>query len=375
MSSRIALIAVLVLIFGSLLAYSQLRHEPLKVSGYIEAEDIRLGSRVGGRIAEVLAEEGDLVKQGQVIVRLEPFDLNEQLAAAKAEQDDQQALLNKLQAGYRAEEIAQAKAQVDELSARHQMLVNGPRQQEIDAARAELKMASSQLELAQANYKREKEVFEKGAGTQEKFDRVSDLLREAESNSVIRENTLSLLVEGTRKEEIAQAKAALAQATEEFNLRQSGYRAEEIAQAKAAVAAATANVAAIETRIGELNITAPTDAIVEALELEPGDLMPPNAPMLTLIDPKKLWVRAYVPENHLNIQLGQKLPITVDSYDEDFEGEITFIARNAEFTPNNVQTPEERSKQVFRIKVTLLDGRDKLRSGMAADVWLEPRGK
>lgn len=375
MSSRIALIAVLILVFGSLLAYSQLRHEPLKVSGYIEAEDIRLGSRVGGRIAEVLAEEGDLVKQGQVLVRLEPFDLNEQLAAAKAEQDDQQALLNKLQAGYRAEEIAQAKAQVDELSARHQMLVNGPRQQEIDAARAELKMASSQLELAQANYKREKEVFEKGAGTQEKFDRVSDLLREAESNSVIRENTLSLLVEGTRKEEIAQAKAALARATEEFNLRQSGYRAEEIAQAKAAVAAATANVAAIETRIGELNITAPTDAIVEALELEPGDLMPPNAPMLTLIDPKKLWVRAYVPENHLNIQLGKKLPITVDSYDEQFEGEITFIARNAEFTPNNVQTPEERSKQVFRIKVTLLDGRDKLRSGMAADVWLEPRGK
>ncbi|TWT33344.1 HlyD family secretion protein [Blastopirellula retiformator] len=375
MSSRIALIAVLILIFGSLLAYSQLRHEPLKVSGYIEAEDIRLGSRVGGRIAEVLAEEGDLVKQGQVLVRLEPFDLNEQLAAAKAEQDDQQALLNKLQAGYRAEEIAQAKAQVDELSARLQMLVNGPRQQEIDAARAELKMASSQLELAQANYKREKEVFEKGAGTQEKFDRVSDLLREAESNSVIRESTLSLLVEGTRQEEIAQARAALARASEEFNLRKSGYRDEEIAQAKAAVAAATANVAAIETRIGELNITAPTDAIVEALELEPGDLMPPNAPMLTLIDPKKLWVRAYVPENHLNIQLGQKLPITVDSYDEQFAGEITFIARNAEFTPNNVQTPEERSKQVFRIKVTLLDGRDKLRSGMAADVWLEPQGK
>ncbi|UUO09279.1 HlyD family efflux transporter periplasmic adaptor subunit [Blastopirellula sp. J2-11] len=153
----------------------------------------------------------------------------------------------------------------------------------------------------------------------------------------------------------------------------SGFRTEDIAQAAAAVAAATANVAAIQQRIEELNIVAPNDAIVEALELEPGDLMAPNAPMLTLIDPNKLWVRAYVPENHLNIELGQKLPITVDSFDGEFQGEITFIARNAEFTPNNVQTPEERSKQVFRIKVTLLDGRDKLRSGMAADVWLEPR--
>ncbi|MCC9607690.1 HlyD family efflux transporter periplasmic adaptor subunit [Blastopirellula sp. JC732] len=373
MWSRIAFIAVLIVIFGSLLTYSQLQHEPLKVSGYIEAQDIRLGSRVGGRVAEVLADEGDMVKQGQVLVRLEPFDLNELLAAAKAETDDKQALLEKLKTGYRPEEIAQAKSQVDELAARLEMLVNGPRKQEIDAARAELQMASSQLELAQSNYKREKEVFEKGAGTQEKFDRVADLLREAESNSVVRENNLSLLVEGTRKEEIAQARASLAKATEEYNLMKSGFRKEDIAQAEAAVAAAKANVAAIEKRIDELSVTAPTDAIVEALELEPGDLMPPNAPMLTLIDPKTLWVRAYVPENHLNIQLGQKLPVTVDSYDQEFQGEITFIARNAEFTPNNVQTPEERSKQVFRIKVTLLDGLDQLRSGMAADVWLEPR--
>ncbi|EAQ82393.1 HlyD family secretion protein [Blastopirellula marina] len=373
MSSRIAIIAVLVLVFGSLLAYSQLRHEPLKVSGYIEAEDIRLGSRVGGRIAEVLADEGDRVEKGQILVRLEPFDLNEQLAAAKAEQDDKQAILDKLKFGYRVEEVAQAKAKTDQLTARLKKLVDGPRKQEIDAARAELKMASSQLELAQANFKREKEVFEKGAGTQESFDRVADLLREAESSSVVRENNLSLLVEGTRQEEIDEARAALDEATQQYELMKSGFRTEDIAQAAAAVAAATANVAAIQKRIEELDIVAPSDAIVEALELEPGDLMAPNAPMLTLIDPNKLWVRAYVPENHLNIELGQMLPITVDSFDGEFQGEITFIARNAEFTPNNVQTPEERSKQVFRIKVTLLDGRDKLRSGMAADVWLEPR--
>ncbi|PQO35371.1 HlyD family secretion protein [Blastopirellula marina] len=373
MWSRIGLIAVLILIFGSLLAFSQLRHEPLKVSGYIEAEDIRLGSRVGGRIAEVLADEGDRVQKGQVLVRLEPFDLKEQLAAAKAERDDKQALLDKLNAGYRTEEVAQAKAKVDQLTSRLEKLVNGPRKQEIDAARAELRMASSQLELAQANFKREKEVFEKGAGTQERMDSVADLLREAESNSEVKQNNLSLLVEGTRKEEIAEARAALAEATEQYELMKSGYRKEEVAQAAAAVAAATANVAAIEKRIEELDIVAPSDSIVEALELEPGDLMPANAPMLTLIDPNKLWVRAYVPENHLNISLGQKLPITVDSYDQEFQGEITFIARNAEFTPNNVQTPEERSKQVYRIKVTLLDGLDKLRSGMAADVWLEPR--
>ena len=91
-----------------------------------------------------------------------------------------------------------------------------------------------------------------------------------------------------------------------------------------------------------------------------------------MIDHRRLWVRAYVPQNRLDVQLGQACYVTVDSYpDERFAAEITYIAQQAEFTPSNVQTPEERSKQVFRIKVTLREGLDRLRAGMAADVWLE----
>ena len=97
-----------------------------------------------------------------------------------------------------------------------------------------------------------------------------------------------------------------------------------------------------------------------------------NAPALSLMDLGNLWVRAYVPENHLNLQNGQKLSVTVDSFPgRKFAGHVSFVARQAEFTPNNVQTPEERSKQVFRVKVTLDEGLDVLRPGMAADVWLE----
>ena len=102
------------------------------------------------------------------------------------------------------------------------------------------------------------------------------------------------------------------------------------------------------------------------------ELAPANAPVITMTDTRRLWVRAYVPEDMLSIAAGQRVAVSVDSFpDERFAGHIGFIARQAEFTPGNVQTPEDRSKQVFRIKVFLDEGLDRLRPGMAADVWLD----
>jgi multidrug resistance efflux pump len=93
---------------------------------------------------------------------------------------------------------------------------------------------------------------------------------------------------------------------------------------------------------------------------------------MSLVASDELWVRAYLPESE-RLELGQKLRVTVDSIDGDLEGEVTYISSQAEFVPGNVQTPEERSKQVFRIKVSLHDDRGRLRAGMAADVWLPDR--
>jgi multidrug resistance efflux pump len=176
---------------------------------------------------------------------------------------------------------------------------------------------------------------------------------------------------GTRREDIERARAELEEAQQALALTNTGYRPEEIAAAKAARDAAQAALAAIRTRQKELRIVAPVDGTVEAQELQPGDLTLPGAPVLTIVDNQRLWVRAYLPENRLNVKFGQRLWVTVDSYPQRrFAGEVTFLARQAEFTPSNIQTPEERSKQVFRIKVTLKEGWDVLRPGMSADVWL-----
>jgi HlyD family secretion protein len=192
----------------------------------------------------------------------------------------------------------------------------------------------------------------------------------AQRTVAVREEELNLLLEGTRPEEIAAAKAQMEGARAAWELHKRGYRQEDIAQAKAQVDAARASLQAIGTQLEELTILAPIDGVIETMELRPGDLVGAGAPVMSMFDTSVLWVRSYLPAD-LHLVVGQELPVTIDGFPgESFSGEVTFIAREAEFTPMNVQTPEERAKQVFRFKVTLREGFRRLRPGMLADVWL-----
>lgn len=372
MAQKILIFLVLAaVLFGALWA-SQRRAEALKVSGFVEADEIRVGSRVGGRVKTVHVDEGQKVRRGDLLVELEPFDLRERLAEARAQRSRAQATLDRLDNGFRAEEIAQTKARVDQLAANLEKLENGPRKQEIDAAVHELALAQSELDLATNRQKRAERLLGQDAVSRDEYEAAQTNLGVAQARVQVNQDSLALLKEGTRAEDIAAAKAQLEEAQQAYELKRAGYRAEEIAEAKASLEAATAAEDVIQQQVDELRIVAPVDGTIEAVELQPGDLVSSNAPVISIMDTARLWVRAYVPENRLNLQIDQRVPISVDSFpDERFRGHITFIARQAEFTPGNVQTPEERSKQVFRIKVTLIDGLDRLRPGMSADVWLD----
>ncbi len=278
----------------------------------------------------------------------------------------------KLVKGFRPEEIAQAKAAYDQLAAKLAELQHGPRKQEIVAAEAQVRLADAELVLSQQQLDRVERAFTSKATTQEDMDEATTALRVARATLEARRADLALLKEGTRLEQIDQAKAHLEEARQEWLLRKNGYRPEDIAEAKAATESAQAALKAIEQQLAELNVVAPLDAVVEAVDLRPGDMISPNAPVLSLMDMSRLWIRAYVPENRLNVHIDQPVWVTADSFPgKRFRGHITFIARQAEFTPSNVQTPEERSKQVFRIRVTLDEGLDELRPGMSADVWFD----
>lgn len=373
MIKRILLLALLAVVLVSLLLYSQRRVQPLSVSGIIETDEIRVGSRVGGRVERVRIEEGQPVRAGDVMVVLEPFDLLQRRAEAAAKQAAAKAEYDHLAAGYRPEEIATAKAQYDQLAANLAKLRAGPRKQTVAAARARLDAAEGELNLAKQSYARVAQLVTRNAATKGDMDSATEQLSTATAMVVVRQQELAELEEGTRAEDLLAAAAQLEAARQAWQLREHGFRKEEIAAAKATVAAATARLESVERQIDELKIKAPVDGVVEAVDLQPGDLVSAGAPVLSIMDTQRLWMRAYVPEDRLQFSTGQSVDVTMDSFPgERFAGEVTFVARQAEFTPNNVQTPEERSKQVFRIKVLFCTGHDRLRPGMAGDIHFGP---
>lgn len=374
MIKRVLAVVIVAALLVAALLYGQRRQGPLKVSGFLEADEIRLGSRMGGRVAEVHVEEGESVAVGAKLVRLEEFDLGQRLVEAQAELAGRRAELSRLERGFREEEIAQAAARKERLRQKLQALEAGPRKEEIQAAKARQRLALAQWERTRVTHERNLSLANKDNSvvSRDALDRSAEELRVAEALKEVRDQELMLLEEGTRAEDKAAAQAELAEADAAWRLAYNGSRSEDIERAAAAVKAAEAAVAVFQVQLDELVVRSPVAGVVDAVDLQPGDLVAPNAPVLSIVDSRHLWVRAYVPENRLDLQIGQQLAVTVDSFPgERFAGELTYVARQAEFTPGNVQTPEERSKQVFRIKVTLREGRDRLRPGMAADVWLE----
>jgi HlyD family secretion protein len=375
MLRRLIAISMAILFLAGLITYSQYRQQPNRVSGYVEADEIRVGSRVGGRVQAVRVEEGERVEQGQILVELEPYDLLQREREALQTLTALDAVYRRLVAGLRPEEIAQAKARHDQFKARLDLLEAGPREQEIEVARGRLLVAEAEQTLAKQNYKRNAELVQNQAISREDFDEVSEELNAAQAMVVVRKEELELLKIGTREEEKREAGARVEEAHQAWQLATSGYREQDIEQARAARDAAEAALDVIREQKKELTITCPIDGVIEALDLQQGDLVPAGAPVLSVMDDSRMWVRAYIPENRVGLQVGQQLWVTVDSFgDARFRGEITFISRQAEFTPSNVQTPEERSKQVFRVKVALREGLEKLRPGMTADVWLDSVG-
>lgn len=354
------------------LYWDQHQTGPLVVSGFIEADEIRVGSRVGGRVAAVKVVEGQHLKSGEPLFSIEPFDLQDQLAQAQAELAGAKAELDRLKAGFRAEEIEQARAKRDAARSIFEKLVAGPRPEEIRIAEEELKRVEASQKLAQTEFDRLSKLKQEGRAAQVEYDQAVRQVSVTGADVAAATHRLALLRAGTRKEEIAQANATLAEAEAALKLMEAGYRSEDIAKAAAQVAAAQAKVAAIQVRVKDLVVVAPTDCVVEAIDLRPGDLVSANAPAVSLLEVSHLWVRAYVPESRLGeVRLGEEVPIRADAFlDKRFHGKLTFISQEAEFTPRNVQTPEERSKLVFRIKVTLDEGLDQLRPGMIADVLL-----
>lgn len=305
----------------------------LRVSGQVEATEVQAAAEVGGRIVELRVSEGDRVQKNDVIARLDTRDAELQMDRVRADRAAAEAQLRLLQAGARPEEIAQAEAQARAAAT------------DIEAAEAELKAAEADLERFES-------LLEANAGSRKQRD-----------DAKVRVDVGRERVRGAQEQTRAAREAAA-------RLR-AGARREELEAARARVAAADAQLAVLEKSISDAAVAAPVAGIVTMKLADAGEVIPPRAPLVVIADLDHAWANVFVPEPMIpRIRLGQSATVFTDAGGPGIPGTVTFISPKAEFTPRNVQTADERSKLVYRIKVSVDNREGVLKQGMPVDAEL-----
>jgi HlyD family secretion protein len=366
---RLLPLAVAVLALAGYLGYrAWVARQPYEWSGTVEAREIAVGSRTGGRVKEVLLKEGDRAEAAQPLVVLEAGDLDAQKLMAQAQLDQARASLDKLKAGARPEEIDEAKARAQTAQSALAEAQHGSRAEEIAGAKARLAAAQVTLDKAQLDDDRSRRLLGQGAVPQSEVDDADATLRGAAAQRDALSQALEELVNGVRREEIAQAATRSAEARASEQLVLAGSRVEDIRAAQAEVDAAQGRLDQILVMIGELVVRSPRAARVETLDLRPGDILAPNATAAVLLEDDQLYVRIYVPETQIGYaRIGSSVPVYVDSFpDRAFGGVIEHIDVQGEYSPRNLQTADERANQVFATRIGLKEGVGTLRAGMSA---------
>ena len=351
------------------------RQEGLVFSGTIETHEIRVGSKVGGRVLEVLVREGQEVQAGQPLVRFDTAELEALMEQSEARIEQQMARLERLEQGSRSEEKAQARAATEAARANLEAIRTWPRPEEVAQAKASVAAAEAELGNAQANFARVQRLRQTGDNSQQEADAATFRLDQTRARVDLEKKRLDLLLNGSRKEDIRVAEERLRQAQEVERQVLAGPRAEEIMDARAQLAEAQARAEQIKVQLAEGTVAAPAHAVVEVLPTRPGDLLVPNQVVARLLEKEQIWVRIYIPEPQLGlIRVGQKARIKVDTFqDREFSGVIEQINSQGEFTPRNIQSRDERNHQVFGVKVRIDNREGVLKPGMAAEVILESK--
>lgn len=346
----VLIIVALAVGFG---AYTYLQRDPsVTASGTLEARNITVGSKVGGRVMQVLVAEGDIVTKDQLLVTFDDAELFAALLQARGRYAQARATLAKMERGSRPEEIAQARAS----GASAANAISG----RVSAA----ERAKADLANAEAEFRSYQRLAQEGVVSREQRDAVETRYKMAQAAANSAENAVT----------VARSEANAAGAAQKLVER--GFRVEDIAAARADLQRAEGEVKLAEARYAEREVRSPANAVVEVLDLRPGDLVPANSPVAKLLEAAQLYVMVYVPQSQLGgVHIGQSVDVKVDAFpQETFKATVEQIRQQAEFLPRNVQTKEEREHQVVGVKLRLENPGNKLRAGINADVKFQTEG-
>jgi HlyD family secretion protein len=350
------------------------------VSGNIELTEVNIAFKTAGRLIERNVDEGDAVKKGQVIARLD----RDQLMAAREREvaglESAQSQLAQSETSLAwekatlAADIEQRRADLGSNEARLAELNNGARPQEKLDAKAAVDAAQSELDRAKKDWDRSQTLFKDDDISAAQFDQYRNRWESAQAALKQATERDALVLAGPRAEviraqegQVERARAAVKVA--EANALEMKRREQELATRRAEIARSTASVALIDTQLADTIAISPVDGVVLVKAADVGEVLAPGTSVVTVGDIDHPWLRGYVNETDLGkIKLGAKAKVTTDSYPgKVYQGRVTFISSEAEFTPKQIQTEQERVKLVYRIKIEMDNPRRELKSNMPAD--------
>jgi HlyD family secretion protein len=313
-----AIVLVAAAVYGFWYYQQQQQERPLTLYGNVDIRTVNLGFRVDGRLASLTVDEGDAIRPGQLLGKLDDAPYRNALQQAQANVGNARAKLALLQAGYRAEEIAQV--------------------------RSEMAQRQSAFSYADSFLKRQQGLWAKNATSADALEDARTARNQAQANLQAAKDKLAQYLSGNRPQEIEQAKASLA-------------------QSEAALAQAQLN-------LQDTRLLSPSAGTLLTRAVEPGTMLSAGGTVFTLSLTQPVWVRAYVNEINLGKAApGTELEIYTDGRpNKPYHGKIGFVSPTAEFTPKSVETPDLRTDLVYRLRVIVTDADDALRQGMPVTI-------
>jgi HlyD family secretion protein len=354
------------------------------VSGNLELTLVDLSFKIAGRMTELTVREGDSVKMGQLIARLDPVQLQQQRARDQASVFNAQSNYDQLMTSIEFQkatlesDIASRHADLNQAQAHLDELVAGSRPEEIQQAQGAVNDARAQVDLARADWERAQTLYKNEDISTSQYDQARTKFNSANAILEQAQQKYALVKAGPRKEEIEGARAQVAHAqaavaTAEANRLELQRKQQELVARRAQIDQARAQTGISEAQLNDTVIYAPIDGVVLVKAAEAGEVLAAGTTIVTIGDIEHPWLRAYVGETDLGrVKLGQRVKLSTDSYPgKVYMGTISFISSEAEFTPKQIQTKEERVKLVYRIKVDVNNANHELKNNMPVDAEIE----
>jgi HlyD family secretion protein len=384
MRKPIVIILVLAAVAGAgVYAYRGVNKAPdnrIVVSGNIELTEVNIAFKTAGRLIERTVEEGDTVKKGQVIARLDRDQLVAQRDREVAGLESAESQLAQAQTALQwekdtlAADIEQRAGDVAANAARLAELKNGARPQERLDAQAAVDSAQSEVERARKDWDRAQVLHRDDDISTAQFDEFRNRWETATAALNSAKERQALVLAGPRAEVINAQEAQLERVRGALKMAQANAlemrrREQELDTRRAEIARSRASIALIDAQLADTIALSPVDGVVLVKSADPGEILSAGTTIVTIGDIAHPWLRGYVNETDLGkVKLGSKVKVTTDSYkNKYYDGHVSFISSEAEFTPKQIQTEQERVKLVYRIKIDLDNSRRELKSNMPAD--------